>query len=60
MINKLLITASLLLINSTLFAQTVQVPKSEVASIFKAANFKKQNRAGQEIVIRVKLLFIKI
>ncbi|MEA1229127.1 hypothetical protein ODQ17_07120 [Acinetobacter sp. IRS14] len=41
MINKLLITASLLLINSTLFAQTVQVPKSEVEPIFKAANFKK-------------------
>ncbi|NUF10410.1 hypothetical protein [Acinetobacter oleivorans] len=41
MINKLLITASLLLINSTLFAQTIQVPKSEVEPIFKAANFKK-------------------
>ncbi|MBJ9722735.1 hypothetical protein I5515_13095 [Acinetobacter calcoaceticus] len=41
MINKLLITTSLLLINSTLFAQTVQVPKSEVEPIFKAANFKK-------------------
>lgn len=41
MINKLLITTSLLLINSTLFAQTIPVPKNEVASIFKAANFKK-------------------
>ncbi len=56
MTNKLLITTSLLLINSTLFAQTVQVPKSEVASIFKAANFKKKNMAGKVTVILVKLL----
>ncbi|MEQ1160882.1 hypothetical protein ABLT50_04680 [Acinetobacter calcoaceticus] len=41
MTNRLLITTSLLLINSTLFAQAVQIPKSEVASIFKAADFKK-------------------
>lgn len=41
MINKLLITTSLLLINSPLFAQTVPVPKSEVAPIFKAAGFAK-------------------
>jgi hypothetical protein len=41
MTNRLLITTSLLLINSTIFAQAAQVPKSEVASIFKAAGFAK-------------------
>lgn len=44
MINKLLITISLLLINSTLFAQAVPVLKSKIAPIFKTADFKKQKR----------------
>jgi len=39
--NRLLITTSLLLINSTIFAQAAQVPKNEVTPIFKAAGFAK-------------------
>jgi hypothetical protein len=39
--NRLFITTSLLLINSTIFAQAAQVPQNEVAPIFKAAGFAK-------------------